>query len=192
MACRLYRYMNLGAQGHVDASRAGRRNGPPMRGNRYPARALPDGMGLCAGGDALEEAFGALHPSFRPPQCPPVPASSVPQVFMLPIGTAASPLGHDFGRKRLGHNLAVLQDEGVGAQLVAVIRRLRLHDVGRIAFDLLPEHLEGRSRLGELREQLLEEAPNRLGATQEALRGEKFRLRVKSAMVLTTSPKLLE
>lgn len=40
----------------------------------------------------------------------------------------------------------------------------------------LPEHLEGYSRLDELREQLHKEAPNRLGATQQALRGEELRL----------------
>ncbi len=86
------------------------------------------------------------------------------------IGTGKLPLRRDLPRKRLGHDLSVLDDEGVGAELEAIVRRLGLpHDVGGIAVDLLPEHLEGHSRLRELLEQPHEESPNRLGAAQQAV-----------------------
>src|SRR2546422_4598799 len=45
----------------------------------------------------------------------------------------ASPLGRDLCRERLGHDLSVLHDEGVSAELETVIRRLGPpHDVGRV------------------------------------------------------------
>jgi len=93
------------------------------------------------------------------------------------MGPATSPLGRDLCRERLGHDLSVLHDEGVGAELEAVVRRLGLpHDVGGVAVDLLPEHLEGHPRFRELLEQGHEESPNRLGAAQHAIRCEEPRL----------------
>ena len=93
------------------------------------------------------------------------------------IGTDKSPLRRDLSRKCLGHDLSVLHDEGVGAELEAVVRRLGLpHDIGGIAVNLLPEHLEGYPRLRELLEQADEESPNRLGAAQHAIRCEEPRL----------------
>jgi hypothetical protein len=63
------------------------------------------------------------------------------------------------------------------AKTEAVVRCLDLpHDIGGVAVDLLPEHVEGRPRLSELLEQLHKESPNRLGTAQHAIRCEEPRL----------------
>ena len=50
-----------------------------MRWDRYTVRPVLDGTSPLNG--TLEETFRAMHLSFRPLQCPPIPTSSVPHAL---------------------------------------------------------------------------------------------------------------
>src|SRR2546425_3103491 len=89
----------------------------------------------------------------------------------------ASVLRCDLPREGLGDDLPILYHEGIRPDLVAVVRRLGLpEDVGGVAVDVLPQHLERRSGLGELLELRGEQLPNGLGPLQHPVRGEQPRL----------------
>src|SRR5437660_3788810 len=89
----------------------------------------------------------------------------------------ASVLRCDLPREALGDDLPILYHEGIRPDLVAVVRRLGLpEDVGGVAVDVLPQHLERRSGLGELLELRREQLPNGLGPLQHPVRGEQPRL----------------
>src|SRR5215208_1279738 len=76
-----------------------------------------------------------------------------------PVGKAAvvsRPRGN-FCRKRLNDDIAVSHHEGVGAQLVNIVRRLRLPDnVSVVAFNRRLLHVEGNAGFGELGKHPLE------------------------------------
>src|SRR5499426_4690924 len=81
-------------------------------------------------------------------------------------------LGRGFSGERLSHDLPVLHHERIRPKLVAVVCRLGLpDDVGRVAINVLPQHLEGHSRLREFREHRHEELPDRTRPTQDTVRG---------------------
>src|SRR5256885_13338730 len=89
----------------------------------------------------------------------------------------ASVLRCDLPREGLGDDLPILHHEGIRPDLVAVVRRLGLpQDVGGVPVDVLPQHLERRSGLGELLELRGEQLPNGLGPTQHPVRSEQPRL----------------
>ena len=93
-----------------------------------------------------------------------------------------SALGNDFPGKGLGDDLAVANDEGVGGELVDIVRGLGApDDVRGLALDDLLLHLERSSWFGELREERLEKrsplvgAPqNPVGCKENGLVGEVF------------------
>src|SRR5262245_499810 len=87
-----------------------------------------------------------------------------------------SVLRRTFRGESLSHDLPVLHHERIRPELVAVVCRLGLpDDIGRVAINVLPQHLEGHSRLREFRDDRHEELPDRTRPTQYAVRGEQPR-----------------
>src|SRR3989442_7650034 len=112
----------------------------------------------------------------RPPKAGPATTTAggraTPAVF-----ANASVLRCDLPREGLGDDLPILYHEGIRPDLVAVVRPLGLpEDVGGVPVDVLPQHLERRSGLGELLELRGEQLPNGLGPLQHPVRGEQPRL----------------
>src|SRR5262245_57166751 len=89
---------------------------------------------------------------------------------------SGSVLRRDLFGEGLSDDLPVLHYERIRPELVEVVRRLGIpDDVGRVSVNVLPQHLEGHSRLRELREHRHEELPDRTRPTQDAARGEQPR-----------------
>src|SRR5215510_5391148 len=98
---------------------------------------------------------------------------SIPTIVIL----RSALLRRDLRSKRLGHDLSISHDERIGGELDAAVGRLGLpHDVGRIAVDLLPQHLEVQPWRHEFPEDSGEEVADRLAATHQSIRGEDSRL----------------
>src|SRR5215510_11930766 len=83
-------------------------------------------------------------------------------------------LGRGFPCERLGHDLPILHHERIRPKLVAVVCRLGLpDDVGRVAIDVLSQHLEGHPRLREFRKEHHEELPDGTCPPRHTVRGEE-------------------
>jgi NAD(P)-dependent dehydrogenase (short-subunit alcohol dehydrogenase family) len=88
----------------------------------------------------------------------------MPKPFLC---AAVSGLGRNLAGERLGHNLAAPHDERVRAQLVDVVGRLRRpQNVSMVALDQLLLHAEGCARFPELRNQRLEQRPDRVDSLE--------------------------